>query len=127
MKIGEIAQRTGASTRSLRYYEGLGLISSERRANGYRDYREETVAVVATIKSLLGLGFSTAVIADVIACENRGLSGSCEAVRDRVGELRDEMEARADELLRRRDALDASLADPVVRDALLARAESPRV
>lgn len=31
MLIGELAERTGVSARSLRYYEGLGLIRSTNR------------------------------------------------------------------------------------------------
>ncbi len=34
MRIGELAERTGASRRLLRYYEEQGLIQPSRRANG---------------------------------------------------------------------------------------------
>ena len=40
MKIGELSERTNVPTRMLRYYEEQGLLSSERRSNGYRDYPE---------------------------------------------------------------------------------------
>ena len=40
MRIGELSERTGASTRSLRYYERKGIISGERLENGYRDFDE---------------------------------------------------------------------------------------
>jgi DNA-binding transcriptional MerR regulator len=62
MRIGELSDATGASPRSLRYYEKLGLIGSSRLANGYRDYDASAVAAVSTIRSLLGLGFPTALI-----------------------------------------------------------------
>lgn len=109
MKIGELSRATKASTRSLRYYEELGLIRSERRANGYRDYDQATVATVTTIKSLIGLGFPTAVIAEVLACETGGLPDDCAAVRSRVAEIRDEMDVRARQLIQQRDALSATL------------------
>ncbi|WP_435742936.1 MerR family transcriptional regulator [Microbacterium sp. PMB16] len=109
MRIGEVVQRTGATARSLRYYEKLGLIASERLSNGYRDYDESTVSAVSIIKSLLGLGFSTAVIADVLDCEAGGEASDCASVRSRASELKNQMEAQAEELLRRRDALAASL------------------
>lgn len=121
MKIGELSRRTGASARSLRYYENLGLISSDRQPNGYRDYDAATVAEVETIKSLLGLGFPTAVIGEVISCDRIGESEGCEVVRSRVAELRDEMATRADELVRRRDALAASLVATDRSDAFAAR------
>jgi len=38
MKIGEIAQQTGLTAKTIRYYESLGLVHSLRLENGYRDY-----------------------------------------------------------------------------------------
>lgn len=117
MRIGELAERTGASTRSLRYYESLGLISAVRQPNGYRDYDAATVAEVTTIRSLIGLGFPTAVIAEVIACDRIGDRESCEAVRSRVAELRDEMTTRVAALLQQRDTLTATLRASVASSA----------
>lgn len=50
VKIGELSERTGASTRSIRHYEQLGLIESERRPNGYREFDDAAVTTVDTIK-----------------------------------------------------------------------------
>ena len=36
--IGELARRAGVATSALRYYEQLGLISSQRTAGGQRRY-----------------------------------------------------------------------------------------
>jgi DNA-binding transcriptional MerR regulator len=49
MRIGELARRTGASGRSLRYYESRSLLTSRRMANGYRDFEDDQVALVRTI------------------------------------------------------------------------------
>lgn len=57
MLIGELSRRTEVSERLLRYYERVELIRSERRANGYRDYAEETVETVRQIRALLAAGF----------------------------------------------------------------------
>ena len=39
MRIGELATRTGITTKTLRFYEQKGLLPlPERAANGYRDY-----------------------------------------------------------------------------------------
>ena len=44
MRIGELAQRLGVSTDTVRFYERAGwLPSAPRQDNGYRDYREEDV------------------------------------------------------------------------------------
>ena len=38
MLIGELAERTGSSTRALRHYEDQGLLAPTRDTNGYRHY-----------------------------------------------------------------------------------------
>lgn len=72
MRIGELARRTGASTRSLRYYEHMGLIRSERRDNGYRDYDEHSVVVVGNIRRLLAAGLTSAEIGRIGDCLYQG-------------------------------------------------------
>lgn len=56
MTIGELARRTGVTTKAVRYYESLGLISPDRLANGYRVYDLDDVRLVEEIKSLHRLG-----------------------------------------------------------------------
>ncbi|MFI0406296.1 MerR family transcriptional regulator [Actinomadura sp. 3N508] len=58
MRIGELAARAGVSTRTLRYYEQQGLLPARRAANGYRQYEESDVRLVAEIRSLLAAGFT---------------------------------------------------------------------
>lgn len=68
MQIGELSRLTGASPRSLRYYEEQGLISSTRRDNGYRDYDEDTLPVVRNVRTLLAAGLTMADIGQVGDC-----------------------------------------------------------
>ncbi len=58
MLIGELAARTGVTRRALRFYEELGLLTSERTSAGYRRYDEEAVARVRNIRELLEIGFT---------------------------------------------------------------------
>ncbi|MGI8335520.1 MerR family transcriptional regulator [Actinomadura scrupuli] len=58
MRIGELAERAGVSTRTLRYYEQQGLLPARRAANGYRQYEESDLPLVAQIRSLLAAGFT---------------------------------------------------------------------
>ncbi|GII63708.1 MerR family transcriptional regulator [Sphaerisporangium krabiense] len=58
MRIGELARRAGVSTRALRYYEQQGLLSARRSSNGYREYDEADLKLVAEIRSLLTVGFT---------------------------------------------------------------------
>lgn len=62
MRIGELSLRTGVPTRMLRYYEEQGLLSSERSANGYRDYPEAAVDGVELIRGLISSGLPTRLI-----------------------------------------------------------------
>ena len=56
MKIGTLAERTGASQKALRYYEQLGVLTPARGENDYREYREADVRVVEVVRSLGRLG-----------------------------------------------------------------------
>ena len=53
LRIGEVAAMTGVTTRTLRYYEEIGLISPCSRLSGgqERRYTEVTVARVRRIRT----------------------------------------------------------------------------
>ncbi|MEV6306540.1 MerR family transcriptional regulator [Actinoplanes sp. NPDC051861] len=69
MRIGDLSAATGASARSLRYYEEQGLLVSERSGGGgHRTYPEVAIERVGLIKSLLAAGLTTATIKDVLPC-----------------------------------------------------------
>ncbi|HUR06700.1 MAG TPA: MerR family transcriptional regulator [Nonomuraea sp.] len=79
MRIGELAERTGVSTRSLRYYEQHGLLTARRGSNGYRDYAEEDIKLVSEIRALLSVGFTLEDTRPFVDCLRSGHStgGSC--------------------------------------------------
>jgi DNA-binding transcriptional MerR regulator len=68
MRISEVSRRTGASIRSLRYYEQKRLLCTRRLENGYRDLDEEAVERVQTIQMYLGLGLTTEQIEEILDC-----------------------------------------------------------
>ena len=43
MYVGELAKRTGASIRSLHYYEQMDVPHASRQENGYRSYTPEAI------------------------------------------------------------------------------------
>jgi Cu(I)-responsive transcriptional regulator len=57
MTIGEAAMRSGVSAKMIRHYEAIGLIEAERRANGYRSYGPQDVAVLRFIRHARDLAF----------------------------------------------------------------------
>jgi DNA-binding transcriptional MerR regulator len=72
MRIGELGRRAGVSPRTLRHYEELGLMPARRRSNGYREYDEQDVVVVAEIRSLVGLGFALEETRPFVECLRAG-------------------------------------------------------
>src|SRR5688500_11940613 len=72
MLIGELAERAGTSTRTLRYYEEHGLVRADRDANGYRRYDDSELRVVHEIRALLAVGFGLDDIRPFVACLRAG-------------------------------------------------------
>lgn len=81
MRIGELAERTGASNRSLRYYEEQGLLATRRTANGHRDYDESDLRLVHQIRELLAIGFGLEETRPFVECLRSGhaTGGECPA------------------------------------------------
>ena len=67
MTISEASDRFGISTRTLRYWEQVGLIDSERMPDyAYRVYSEETVQRIAQILILRRLRLPLRDIAEIL-------------------------------------------------------------
>ncbi|WAM19170.1 MerR family transcriptional regulator [Rhodococcus sp. JS3073] len=63
MRIGEVAERAGVSTRALRYYEEQGLLHAQRTTSGQRVYAESAVDRVRLIQQLYTAGLASRLIA----------------------------------------------------------------
>jgi MerR family copper efflux transcriptional regulator len=74
MRIGELAQRVGTTTKALRFYEQAGLLPEpERTPSGYRDYDESVIERLRFVKAAQAAGLTLAEVRDVIAVrENSG-------------------------------------------------------
>jgi DNA-binding transcriptional MerR regulator len=108
MRIGEAAAQAGMSTRTLRYYQELGLLTpSGTTAGGARRYSDADVARLHRIRHLRDLvGFNLTEIGVVLSAE------------DRLAEIRREWWAepsrdRARELLHEALAINANLQEAV--------------
>jgi len=67
MNIGELASESGVPTKTIRYYEGVGLIPpADRRANGYRVYDARDVATLRFVSRARGLGFAVEDVARLL-------------------------------------------------------------
>lgn len=72
MQIGEVAERTGLSLRTIRYYGEVGLVvPSARSKGGFRLYTESDVARLLLIKQMKPLGFSLEQTRDLLGVLDR--------------------------------------------------------
>ena len=58
MKIGNVAEASGLSAKTIRYYEDIGLIRPVRGENGYRDFAGADVHKLRFLARARSLGFS---------------------------------------------------------------------
>ena len=109
-RIGEVAKLTDLTTRTLRYWDELGLVApSSYRSNGERLYSEADMNRVTRIRDLQRLlGFSLAEVRVVLDTEDVD-------VLDRV---KSEFRSTTPSPSRRRELLDEAIA---ANDQLLAR------
>lgn len=68
MKIGDLAEQTGASPRSLRYYEEQGLLTSERTMSGQRRYPPDAVDRVRLLRQLYNASLTSNTITTLLPC-----------------------------------------------------------
>jgi DNA-binding transcriptional MerR regulator len=77
--IGEVAERTGLTQRTLRYYEELGLIDPPRDTGGRRRYDAGTIDRLYRVRLLRNLGTPIAEVdpdgVDVLKLTRRHLAG----------------------------------------------------
>jgi MerR family copper efflux transcriptional regulator len=113
MHIGELAEMTGLSLRTIRHYDEVGLLPATARTDGgFRVYSEDDSERLMVIKQMKPLGFSLEEMAEIL-----GILSSREeadAAGDAAGRLAEFLEkavhqrakmarnlAQADEFIRR--------------------------
>jgi DNA-binding transcriptional MerR regulator len=109
VRISELARRTGASPRALRYYEEQHLLCPGRSPSGYRDYDEHALHAVGHIRLLLSAGLGTDVIAEILPCIPDGttvLAPTCPELLDGLAEERARITRSIDKLIAAREILD---------------------
>ena len=78
MRIGEVGEATGVTTKTLRFYESIGLLPApERTPSGYRDYSPEVTERVQFIRDAQSAGLTLAEVTSVLELKDAG-NRSCE-------------------------------------------------
>jgi DNA-binding transcriptional MerR regulator len=73
MRIGELADRLGITTKAIRFYERIGLLPDPTRtSSGYRSYEEADVERLVFVKTAQRLGLTLDEIKEIIAFRDRG-------------------------------------------------------
>jgi DNA-binding transcriptional MerR regulator len=98
MRIGALADATGVTAKTLRYYEAEGLLPAPARAaNGYRVYPPEAGERVRFIRQAQAAGLTLRQIGEVLAVRDAGRP-PCRHVADLVAARLDVVERRLREL-----------------------------
>ncbi|MFJ3106828.1 MerR family transcriptional regulator [Streptomyces sp. NPDC086835] len=72
MQIGEVAERTGLSLRTIRHYEEVGLVTpSARSKGGFRLYTEADVERLMVVRRMKPLDFSLDEMRDLLEITDR--------------------------------------------------------
>lgn len=119
MRIGELAEAVGVNPKTIRFYEGIGLLPAPaRRPSGYREYGEDDVARLAFIRTAQRLDLPLADIKEILAFRDRG-DRPCGYVLSVLARQAAELDQRIGELTRLRAELrhlQASAGDLPVED-----------
>ncbi|MBV7697323.1 MerR family transcriptional regulator [Streptomyces sp. TRM70350] len=106
MQIGEVAERTGLSLRTIRHYEEVGLvIPSARSKGGFRLYTDSDVERLMVIRRMKPLDFSLEEMRDLLDITDRLAATDAppageerERLRERLDSYRKVADARCETL-----------------------------
>lgn len=98
MKIGQVADESGVSVDTVRFYERRGVLPHpERLPSGYRTYTPATVARIRLARRLQALGLTLDEVVDALhATEQPDVS--CESERWRLEAVLERIDAKIAEL-----------------------------
>ncbi|MFL5540492.1 MAG: MerR family transcriptional regulator [Longimicrobiaceae bacterium] len=118
-KVGELADATGLTVRTLHHWDEIGLLKPSRRTrSGHRLYGDADVARLQQVTSLRQLGFPLEQIRDLL--DRRGMSPR-EVVALHLARVREQIEqqrtlcARLEKIAKTLDAAGTVSADELIR------------
>lgn len=98
MKIGELANRAGISTKALRFYEAQGVLPEPHRTtSGYRDYDLRALQRLRFVRGAQVAGLTLAEIRQIVVAREQ-LGPPCEHVAGLLDRHAADLDARIAEL-----------------------------
>jgi MerR family transcriptional regulator, Zn(II)-responsive regulator of zntA len=110
LRSSELAKLAGVSTDTLRHYERVGVLSSRRSANGYREYSPDATERLRLVRSALAVGFTLTELASIFEVRNRG-GAPCRQVRELAAEKLAHMDEQLRDITAVRNRLRALIKD----------------
>ncbi len=108
MHIGQLAERTGLSLRTIRHYDDVGILPPTSRTDGgFRVYTEDDADRLLLIRRMKPLGFTLEEMQGLLEVTDRL---ETETDPERVGELRAALDAFRISAVERREKLVQTLA-----------------
>src|ERR671936_2011325 len=105
MRIGELADQAGISTKAIRYYEQIGILAPPARtSSGYRAYDQAALGRLGFVRAARALGLTLGEIRQIIAFRDDG-TAPCAHVTALLQRRAAELGARITQLQRLRGEL----------------------
>lgn len=107
MKIGDLAQRAGCTTETVRFYEKAGLLpAADREANNYRSYGSRHLERLRFVRNCRALDMTHEEIHQLLALMEAP-AADCGGVNHLLDDHIQHVDARIAELLQLKQQLDA--------------------
>lgn len=106
VRIGELAEQSGVTTKTIRFWESAGLVADPARTpSGYRDYDAAVRERLSFIRRAQAAGLTLAEVRQVLAIADSG-EPPCEHVSGLIHHHLAEMDHRINDLTETRRLLD---------------------
>lgn len=114
MHIGEMAEKSGLSSRTLRHYEDIGLIpATGRTEGGFRVYTDEDFRRLMTIRRMKALNYSTAEMGELLShldvLDGDAPEGMRDVAREHLLALLEDAESKREKLAKQVERADEFL------------------
>jgi MerR family transcriptional regulator, copper efflux regulator len=105
MRIGQLAEQAGISTKAIRYYEQIGILTPPARtASGYRTYDQTALGRLSFVRAAQAVGLTLGEIRQIIAFRDNG-QAPCAHVTDLLQRHAADLDVRIRELQQLRGEL----------------------